>query len=275
MLYVVAFIVTFVIGGLTGVIIAAVPLDLQLHDTYFIVAHFHYVLIGGAVFPLLGALTYWYPKITGRMMDETAGKISFWMIFSGFQLAFFPMHFSGILGMPRRVYTYPAGQGLELPNLLSTIGAFIVGLAAALFVINGIVSLYRGRQAPDNPWDAATFEWATASPPPVYNFAHVPVAQSLTPLWDEKDALPVATGLRVDDKEMLLTTVVEAKPDLREPVPEASLWPFIATIATAVMFISSIFSPWAVAVGAIPTAIALTAWFWPKDMKRHPEPVIT
>jgi cytochrome c oxidase subunit I len=275
MLYVVAFIVTFVIGGLTGVIVASVPLDLQLHDTYFIVAHFHYVLIGGAVFPLLGALTYWYPKITGRMMDETAGKIGFWMIFLGFQLAFFPMHFSGILGMPRRVYTYPAGLGLELPNLLSTIGAFVVGSAIALFTANAVVSLYRGREAPDNPWDAATLEWATASPPPVYNFEHFPVVSSLTPLWDEKDEIPVATGLRVDDKEMLLTTVVEGKPDLREPVPEASLWPFIATIATAVMFISSIFSPWAVAVGAVPIAIALTAWFWPKDMKRKPEPVIT
>ncbi len=117
------------IGGLTGVIIAAVPLDLQLHDTYFIVAHFHYVLIGGAVFPLLGILTYWYPKITGRMMSETLGKIGFWMLFLGFQLAFFPMHFSGLLGMPRRVYTYPAGLGLELPNLLSTIGAFVVAAA--------------------------------------------------------------------------------------------------------------------------------------------------
>jgi cytochrome c oxidase subunit 1 len=151
----------------------------------------------------------------------------------------------------------------------------VVGSAVALFTVNAVVSLYRGRQAPDNPWDAATLEWATASPPPVYNFEHVPVVSSLTPLWDEKGELPVATGLRVDDKEMLLTTVVEGKPDLREPVPEASLWPFIATIATAVMFISSIFSPWAVAVGAVPIAIALTAWFWPKDMKRKPEPVIT
>ena len=137
MLYVVGFIVTFVIGGLTGVIIAAVPLDLQLHDTYFIVAHFHYVLIGGAVFPLLGNLTYWFPKITGRMMSETLGKIGFWMVFLGFQLAFFPMHFAGLLGMPRRVYTYPAGLGLELPNLLSTIGAFVVAAAVLLFVING------------------------------------------------------------------------------------------------------------------------------------------
>src|SRR3954449_10917423 len=275
MLYVVGFIVTFVIGGLTGVILPAVPLDLQLHDTYFIVAHFHYVLIGGAVFPLLGILTYWYPKITGRMMSETLGKIGFWMIFLGFQLTFFPMHFAGLLGMPRRVYTYPAGLGLELPNVLSTIGAFVVAAAVLLFVANGLVSLYRGAVAPPNPWGAASLEWATASPPPPYNFAHIPVVESRTPLWDLDGELPVVTGLRVDDKEMLLTTVVAAAPDLREPVPEASLWPLIAAIATAVLFIASIFSPWAIPFGAIPAAIALIAWFWPKEIKRHPEPVIS
>jgi cytochrome c oxidase subunit 1 len=275
MLYVIGFIVTFVIGGLSGVIIASVPLDLQLHDTYFIVAHFHYVLIGGAVFPLLGALVYWFPKITGRMMNDTLGKISFWMIFLGFQLAFFPMHFAGLLGMPRRVYTYPAGLGLELPNLLSTIGGFVVATSVLLFVINGVISLYRGAIAPPNPWGAASLEWATSSPPPVYNFAHAPVVESSTPLWDNDGELPVVTGLRVDEKEMLLTTVVAAAPDLREPVPQSSLWPFIASIAVAIFFISSIFSPWAVPFGAIPCAIALIAWFWPKEMKREPEPVIT
>ena len=275
MLYVVGFIITFVIGGLTGVMVAAVPLDLQLHDTYFVVAHFHYVLIGGAVFPLLGILTYWYPKITGRMMDETLGKIGFWLVFLGFQLAFFPMHWSGLLGMPRRVYTYPAGLGLELPNLLSTIGAFVVALAVGLFVINAMVSLYRGAIAGPNPWGAASLEWATSSPPPVYNFEHVPVVESNTPLWDLDGELPVVTGLRVDQKEMLLTTVVAATPDLREPVPEPSLWPFISAVAVGIVFIASIFSPWAIAVGIIPCAIALTAWFWPKELKRHPEPVIS
>ncbi len=274
MLYVAGFIVTFVIGGLSGVIIAAVPLDLELHDTYFIVAHFHYVLIGGAVFPLLGILTYWFPKITGRMMSETLGKIGFWMLFLGFQLAFFPMHFAGLLGMPRRVYTYPTGLGLELPNLLSTIGAFVVAASVVLFVINGIISLYRGAIAPPNPWGASTLEWAAASPPAPYNFAHIPVVESRTPLWDLDGALPVVTGLRVDEKEMLLTTVVAATPDLREPVPVASLWPLIAAMAVAVLFVSSIFSPWAVLFGAIPSAIAIAAWFWPKELKRHPEPVI-
>jgi cytochrome c oxidase subunit I len=274
MLYVIGFIITFVIGGLTGVIVAAVPLDLQLHDTYFIVAHFHYVLIGGAVFPLLGALTYWYPKITGRMMSETLGKIGFWLVFLGFQLAFFPMHFSGLLGMPRRVYTYPAGLGLELPNLLSTIGAFVVALAVLTFVTNGVVSLYRGAIAPPDPWGGSSLEWATPSPPPVYNFAHVPVVNSKTPMWDHDGELPVITGLRVDEKEILLTTVVAATPDLREPIPQASLWPFIASVAVGILFVSSIFSPWAIPFGIVPVAIALTAWFWPKELKREPEPVI-
>jgi cytochrome c oxidase subunit 1 len=274
MLYVIGFIVTFVIGGLSGVIIAAVPLDLQLHDSYFIVAHFHYVLIGGAVFPLLGAITYWYPKVTGRMMSEALGKVTFWMIFLGFQLAFFPMHISGLLGMPRRVYTYPAGLGLELPNMLSSLGSMVVALAVLLFVVNLAMSFFKGRVAGFNPWDAATLEWATASPPPKYNFPHIPLVESNTPLWDESAPLPVVHGLRVDDRELLLTTVVAATPDTREPSADPSLWPFVAAVATAVMFICSIFSPWAIAFGAVPAGIALIAWFWPNSLKRTPEPVI-
>jgi len=275
LLYVIGFIFTFVIGGLTGVMIAAVPLDLQLHDTYFIVAHFHYVLIGGAVFPLLGAITYWYPKATGRLMSDRLGKISFWMIFLGFQLAFFPMHIAGINGMPRRVYTYPAGMGLELPNLLSSIGSMVVAVAVLLFVINLVVSLRRGRKAEPNPWDAASLEWATSCAPPKYNFPHLPIVDSRTPLWDAGEKLPVVHGLRVEDREVLLTTVMSAKPDLREPSAEPSPWPFIAALATSAMFISSIFSPWAVVFGTIPIAVALTAWFWPKSPKPEWEPVIS
>jgi heme/copper-type cytochrome/quinol oxidase subunit 1 len=275
MLYVIGFIFTFVIGGLTGVIIAAVPLDLQLHDTYFIVAHFHYVLIGGAVFPLLGAITYWYPAATGRMMSDGLGKLSFWMIFLGFQLAFFPMHIAGIYGMPRRVYTYPAGMGLELPNLLSSIGSMVVALAVLLFVINLVISLRSGRKAEPNPWDGASLEWATSCPPAKYNFQHLPIVDSRTPLWDAGETMSVVHGLRVQDREVLLTTVMSAKPDLREPSAEPSLWPFVATLATTAMFICSIFSPWAVVVGAVPVAIALTAWFWPKSPAPEREPVIS
>jgi cytochrome c oxidase subunit 1 len=274
LLYVVGFIFTFVIGGLSGVMIAAVPLDLQLHDTYFIVAHFHYVLIGGAVFPLLGAITYWYPKFTGRMMSEGLGKVSFWMIFLGFQLAFFPMHIAGLYGMPRRVYTYPAGMGLELPNLLSSIGSAVVALSVLLFVINMVKSALAGDRADSNPWDAPSLEWAAASPPPRYNFAHIPVVDSRTPLWDAGETISVVHGLRVDDRELLLTSVMSAEPDVREPSAEPSPWPLIAALALTVMFVGSIFSPWAVLFGAIPVSIALIAWFWPKSATPHPEPTI-
>jgi cytochrome c oxidase subunit I len=273
MLYMIAFFFTFVIGGLSGVIIAAVPLDLQLHDTYFIVAHLHYVLIGGSVFPLLGAITYWYPKLTGRMMSPVLGRISFWMIFLGFQLAFFPMHISGLLGMPRRVYTYPAGMGLELPNMLSTIGAFVVGLSVVLFVLNLIVS-FAGERAGANPWGASSLEWAISSPPPGYNFAHIPAVESRTPLWDEPDRLPVVYGLKVEQRELLLTTLISAGAETREPSAMPSIWPFVSAIAVTVMFIGSVFSPWAIPFGIVPVGIALTAWFWPKKPEPSEEAVI-
>jgi cytochrome c oxidase subunit 1 len=184
------------------------------------------------------------------------------------------MHISGLLGMPRRVYTYPAGLGLELPNMLSSLGSMVVALAVLLFVVNLAMSFFKGRVAGFNPWDAATLEWATASPPPKYNFPHIPLVESNTPLWDESAPLPVVHGLRVDDRELLLTTVVAATPDTREPSADPSLWPFVAAVATAVMFICSIFSPWAIAFGAVPAGIALIAWFWPNSLKRTPEPVI-
>jgi cytochrome c oxidase subunit I+III len=273
MLWVAGFIVTFVLGGLTGVMQASVPIDLQVHDTYFVVAHFHYVLIGGAVFPLLGAFTYWFPKFTGRLMDEGLGKISFWMAFLSFQLTFFPMHISGLLGMPRRVYTYPAGMGWEEPNLLSTVGAFAFAASLGLFLLNLFLSAWRGRIAEANPWDASGLEWAAASPPAPYNFAHIPVVTSRTPLWDNRAALPVMTGLRVDDRELLLTTVMEARPDVREPSPEPTIWPLTASLAVTATFVSSIFTPWAVVLGTVPVAAALAAWFWPKGPVT-PEPVI-
>ncbi|HWT11154.1 MAG TPA: cytochrome c oxidase subunit I [Allosphingosinicella sp.] len=274
LLYVVGFVVTFVIGGMTGVMLASVPLDLQLHDTYFVVAHFHYVLIGGAVFPLLGAITYWFPKFTGRMMSEAAGRWTFWIVFLAFQLAFAPMHWSGIMGMPRRVYTYPEGLGWELTNLLSTVGAFLFAAGLLSFVANALVSMRRGKVAGPNPWDAPGLEWATSSPPPPYNFPHIPVVAGRTSLWDNRGHLPAMQGLRVDDRELVLTSVIDAVPDVREPSPVPTIWPLVAALALTTLFISSMFTPWAVVIGSVPVAAALIGWFWPKDAKVHPEPVI-
>ncbi|HYE49012.1 MAG TPA: cytochrome c oxidase subunit I [Azospirillaceae bacterium] len=271
LLFVAGFIVVFVLGGLTGVMLASVPLDLQLHDSYFVVAHLHYVLIGGAVFPLFGAFYFWFPKITGRMLDERLGRWNFWLLAVGFNVAFFPMHWLGLIGMPRRVYTYPEGLGWEVWNQVSTAGALMVAAGVALFLLNVALSLRAGRPAGPDPWGAPSLEWATASPPPSYNFAHIPVVASRTPLWDAPGGLPVMSGLKVDERELLLTTLHDARPDLREPSPEPSIWPLVAALAVTVLFVGSIFSAWAVVWGSVPVAAALVLWFWPKGGHRGNE----
>jgi len=263
MLFVIGFIVDFVVGGLTGVMLASVPVDLQVHDTYFVVAHFHYVLIGGAVFPLLAAFYYWFPKITGRMLSERLGKWNFALFFVAFNVTFFPMHILGLEGMPRRVYTYSAELGWDSLNLLATVGAFALAGSILLLFINVVRSLRSGEPAGANPWGASSLEWATQSPPPGYNFAHIQVVDSSEPLWDHPHDLPVAHGLRLDRRELLLTTPAEAKPDLREPSADPSLWPFLAALAATFLFILSIFTPWGLYIGAVPVAITLIGWFWP------------
>ena len=268
MLFVIGFLITFVMGGMTGVMVASVPLDTQVHDTYFVVAHFHYVLVGGAVFPLVGAIYYWFPKMTGRMMSEKLGRIVFGMIFAGFHLTFFPMHILGLAGMPRRVYTYPPELPWSGMNLFVSVSAFVLAAGFGLFFIDAIRSLRSGKVAGPNPWNCASLEWATASPPPPYNFARIPVVQSRDPLWQASSELPVATGLRVDRRELVVSSVVAAEPEARESSPADSIWPLVAALATTVMLIGSMFSAWAVVWGAVPIAIALTCWFWPK---RTPE----
>jgi cytochrome c oxidase subunit I+III len=264
LLFVVGFIVTFVFGGLSGVMLASVPLDTQVHDTYFVVAHFHYVLIGGAVFPLLGGLYYWFPKAYGRLPNEAAGKLSFWLIFLGFHIAFFPMHILGLLGMPRRVYTYPAEMGWGELNLVSTLGAFLLAAGFGAYVLNLAISARRGRTAGPNPWGAGGLEWATPSPPPAYNFPLTPVVEGREPLWLGHGSVPVMTGLSTAHREVLLTTVSDARPDIREGSPGPSIWPFLTMLAISFMFIGSIFDEWWIIWGSIPITLCFIGWFWPK-----------
>ncbi|MDB5369028.1 MAG: cytochrome c oxidase subunit [Roseomonas sp.] len=264
MLFILAFLFTFVIGGLTGVMVASVPLDTQVHDTYFVVAHFHYVLVGGAVFPLLGGVYYWFPKITGRMMSERIGRWVVGLLLAGFNLTFFPMHILGLQGMTRRIYTYQADMGWGGMNLFVSLSSLVLATGFLLFFIDAFRSARHGAPAGDNPWGAATLEWATSSPPPPYNFVRIPVVESASPLWDSPDALPVATGLRMDRRELLVSTVADAVPEARESSPGNSIWPLWAAAATTILLIASIFTPWAVVWGAIPVTIALIGWFWPK-----------
>jgi cytochrome c oxidase subunit 1/cytochrome c oxidase subunit I+III len=184
MLFAVGFLVMFTIGGLSGVSFAAFPIDWQVTDTYYLVAHLHYVLFGGTIFAVSSGIYYWFPKITGRLLSEKFGKAHFWIMLVGFNLTFFDQHFLGIIGMPRRVFTYPNLPGWGTMNMISTIGAFIMGIAVILFLWNILITLLQGEIAGDNPWNAWTLEWATTSPPPEENFELLPPIRSRRPLWD-------------------------------------------------------------------------------------------
>ncbi len=186
MLFACAFLFQFLCAGLTGIILAVVPFNWQLTDSYFVVAHFHFVLVGSLIFTIFGAIYYWFPKVTGRLLSERLGRWHFWLFVVGFNLTFLPMHWAGMLGMPRRIYTYPADRGWDLWNLIATVGVPIQAAAIVIFAVNVIVSLRRGAHAGSDPWDAWTLEWATSSPPPPYNFETPPVVASRRPLWDLK-----------------------------------------------------------------------------------------
>jgi cytochrome c oxidase subunit 1 len=186
MLFCIAFLFQFLIAGLTGIMLSAAPFDWQLGNSYFVVAHFHYVIVGGILFALFGAFYYWFPKMTGRMYDETLGKLHFWLFVIGFHLTFDFMHVPGLLGMPRRIYTYEPGRGWDTWNLIVTIGVFFQGLSILIFVGNLLWSRVKGKRSGSDPWDAWTLEWTTSSPPPAYNFATIPTVKSRRPLWDLK-----------------------------------------------------------------------------------------
>ncbi len=266
-------IVLFVIGGVSGFMTGSVPVDWQLNDTYFVVAHIHYVLIGINVFPVMGGLYFWFPKMTGRLLDEKLGIWNFWTMFVGFNIAFLPMHLTGLLGMPRRIYTYPAGVGWDTLNMITSIGAFLFATGVLLTFINVFISLRRGKPAGANPWDAATLEWAVPSPPPPYNFAVIPTVASRHPLWElrlqeSRGELSINRGLVLDhERETIATTPLDAEPDVILKMPSDSPAPFVLTLGATTFFVGLLFHDhfWPLAVvGGLVAAAAILIWLWPE-----------
>jgi cytochrome c oxidase subunit I+III len=264
MLFVLGFFIVFIIGGLTGVMVASVPFDLQVHDTYFVVAHFHYVLLGGAVFPLFGAFYYWFPKVTGRMLSETLGKWQFWLFLIGVNVTFFPMHILGLQGMTRRIYTYLAATGWGTLNLVASIGAIVIASSVIVFLVNVVASLRSGAIAGNNPWDSDTLEWATTSPPGPCSFPDIPVVTSRDGLWETRDDVPVMTGLRTDRREVLVTTLHEAEPESRHMLPSDSIWPLLLALAVGGAFIGAVYTPIGLVIGTIVALPIALGWAWPK-----------
>jgi cytochrome c oxidase subunit I+III len=243
---------------------AAIPFDQQVTDTFFVVAHFHYVLFGGAVFPIFAAIHFWFPKLTGRMLDERLAQVSFWLFFVGFNLTFFPMHVLGLYGMPRRVYTYQPGLGWDVYNLLATIGAFTLAVGILGTIVNVFRSRTRGAIAGDDPWGANTLEWSTSSPPPDFNFASIPVVRSADPNWDFEDR--VEDALRLERRELTLSEGHETigsswlDGDIEEvhESPSESPWPLVLAACLAVLFALLLTGHWAMA--AIACGVCLLAW---------------
>jgi cytochrome c oxidase subunit 1/cytochrome c oxidase subunit I+III len=266
-LFALGFLVTFVMGGLTGVMVSAVPFDWQVTDSYFVVAHFHYVLVGGVVFPIFAGLYYWLPKMTGRMLDEKLGQLSFWLVFSGFNITFFPMHIMGLLGMPRRVYTYQPGLGLDMLNFISTIGSYILAAGILVTALNLIKSLAAGDDAPDNPWDASTLEWATSSPPEPYNFREIPVVHSRDPLWDDDTQWsPSLAEPHEGRRESFGTSMLDAETQELLVMPEDSYLPLLLALALGLLFVGILYDliP-AIAVAAAIGASSVALWLWPQE----------
>ncbi|QPC81742.1 cytochrome c oxidase subunit I [Phototrophicus methaneseepsis] len=296
LMWIMGFILTFVIGGLTGVMFPAVSFDRQVTDTYFVVAHFHYVLVGGMVFPMFGAMYYWLPKMTGRMLNKGLGYWHFWLFFLGVNGVFFPMHILGINGMPRRVYTYATDMGWEPLNLFITVSAFVIALSVILFIVNIFYSLWAGKQAGDDPWGGATLEWATSSPPPPYNFEQMLAVASRVPVWDEEiheaDSSRVA-NINVHDadldinhieKELIAqrdpsdvykletigTTLITAEADAIYHMADSSTLPLLLSLALLLLFTAALFHQWLLAAIAIVISIFFIAlWLWPEETREE------
>jgi cytochrome c oxidase subunit 1 len=246
MLFSIAMVALFTIGGISGIMHSASPADLQQHDTYFVVAHFHYVLIGGLLMGVFSGFYYWFPKVSGRFLSETLGKWHFWLFVIGFNLTFFPMHWVGLLGMPRRIYTYSSELNLGGINLFMSISALLMAFGTLVFAWNIIRSWRKGEKAGPNPWKASTLEWATTSPPPVYNFAQLPEVRSRNPLWDHPEDFDEA---------------VYTEPEGGVHMPNPSFWPLITAIGAAgtlMLFMTDIW--WMPLIGLAVTGVATVNW---------------
>lgn len=266
------FLAALIIGGLDGIYTAIIPLDWQAHDTYFVVSHLHYVLVGTNMLPVFAAFYYWLPKITGRMLNETLGKWSFWIIFTGFNLAFFPMHILGMLGMTRRIYTYQPGLGWTQWNMVITIGAFLLGFGILLSIINFFNSLRHGDYAGRNPWAADTLEWAVSSPPPPYGSVHIPTVISRHPLWDEHEEEQDPGGERILDEGRLTlaSSAMDAEVSAISRMPEDTITPLLAGLALTVFFVGVILkSLWLMGAGFLALLIVVYIWLWPSPEQRQ------
>ncbi|HVV36618.1 MAG TPA: cytochrome c oxidase subunit I [Acidimicrobiales bacterium] len=260
MLFCIGFLLIFLLGGITGVMVAVMPFDWQVTDSYFVVAHFHYVLNGAVVFPIFGAMYYWLPKMTGRPLSERLGKWSFWVMFVSFNLTFFPMHILGFLGMPRRIYTYHDGLGWNGLNMLVSIASGFFGLGTGISLWAFIASRRGPRTAPANPWDADSLEWSTTSPPPEYNFAELPVVESRHPLWDDA---ALASQPIPATRTATVTHGMDTRPEGELIVPPETLVPFLCAAAIALFFVGLLIDAtvctWLAAAGI---AVAVGWWTW-------------
>ncbi|MCW4384783.1 cbb3-type cytochrome c oxidase subunit I [Salinibacterium sp. SYSU T00001] len=271
MMFAIGFIVTFVAGGITGVMVASVAFDQQVHDTYFVVAHFHYVLIGGMLFPVFAGLHHWWSKFTGKLYSTIAGHVSFWLIFVGFHTTFFPMHLTGLWGMPRRVYTYERELGLDFVNLLSTIGAFVLAAGVLVLTLNFVRSWFWGRPAPQDPWHGDSLEWVADSPAPSENWPAIPVVASRTPGWnpapdDHPYAEPVREAFEHQPKEFRaspMTTVVSGEPDGAVLMPSPTLWPLVSPVGLAVIAVAMLTQWYPLSfLGILIAVVGLAGWAW-------------